>query len=560
MQGKLDRNTGWKWAIAAAATFFTLTLILTLNRHLTLYSDYDQGIFNQVFWNNWHGRFFQSSLSSQLSTNVAHSGEAPEVFYRRLGQHFTPALLIWWPIYALFPNPATLTVLQVTLVTAAGLVLFALARHYLEPAVSVAIAISYYCANTVLGPTLANFHDICQLPLYIFGILLAMEKRWWWLFALLCCCTVAVREDSGVALFGVGVYMLASRRFPRIGLAVCLGSFAYVVLVTSQIMPMFSDDVSKRFLQERFGQYLTFLGDRIDEATIFDVMYGVLRQPWNFVSEIFSPIETSLLYFLGQALPLALIPVIAPGSWLVAGPPLLQILAAKGAVFSLNIRYAMTVVPGMFYGAILWWSGRGFKRFWQPEDKLERRSLKPKFRRWWTFCIVVSALVCVGFNPNRTLSFLLPDSYSPRVYLSWPENVSHSRDVYTVLSDIPPDATVSATTNLIPHLSGRRALVRFPQGVKVTNDDLETVSVDYAVADLWRANRFQVAFSKDREILERGIPFINELLESEEYGLVRFDKGITLLQLDAESDPEAIAAWQEYYPVVLEAVEAAAER
>ncbi|MEL7476587.1 MAG: DUF2079 domain-containing protein, partial [Cyanobacteria bacterium J06555_12] len=117
MQGKLDRNTGWKWAIAAAATFFTLTLILTLNRHLTLYSDYDQGIFNQVFWNNWHGRFFQSSLSSQLSTNVAHSGEAPEVFYRRLGQHFTPALLIWWPVYALFPNPATLTVLQVTLVT-----------------------------------------------------------------------------------------------------------------------------------------------------------------------------------------------------------------------------------------------------------------------------------------------------------------------------------------------------------------------------------------------------------------------------------------------------------
>ena len=289
MQGKLERNTGWKWAIAAAATFFSITLILILNRHLTFYSDYDQGIFNQVFWNNLHGRLFQSSLSSQLSTNVVHSGEAPEVFYRRLGQHFTPALLIWWPIYALFPNPATLSVLQVTLVTAAGLVLFALARHYLEPPVAVAIAISYYCSNAVLGPTLANFHDICQLPLYVFGLLLAMEKRCWWLFALLCCCTVVVREDSGVVLFGVGVYMLASRRFPRIGLAVCLGSFFYVLLVTSQLMPMFSEDVSKRFLQERFGQYLTFLGDRIDEATIYDVMYGVLRQPWRFVAEIFSP-------------------------------------------------------------------------------------------------------------------------------------------------------------------------------------------------------------------------------------------------------------------------------
>ena len=331
MQGKLARNTGWKWAIAAAGLFFSVTLLLTLNRHFTFYSDYDQGIFNQVFWNNLHAGWFQSSLSSQLSTNVVHSGEAPSVFYRRLGQHFTPALLLWWPLYALFPHPATLTVLQVTLVTAAGLVLFALAHHYeLDPPVSLAIVASYYGANAVLGPTLANFHDICQIPLFAFGLLLAMEKRCWWVFVPLCLCMLAVREDSGVVLFGVGLYMLASRRFPRIGLAVCLGSFLYVLLVTSQLMPLFSEDVSKRFLQERFGQYLTYLGDGAEEATIFNVMYGVLRQPWRFVAEIFSPIETSLLYVLGQSLPLAFVPIVAPAAWLMAGPPLLQILAAKG--------------------------------------------------------------------------------------------------------------------------------------------------------------------------------------------------------------------------------------
>lgn len=174
-----------KGVITVAIAFFVLMLGLTLHRYFTFYASYDQGIFNQVFWNGIHGRFFQSSLSSQLSTNVVHNGEVPSVFYHRLGQHFTPALLLWIPLYSLFPAPTTLTVLQVTLVTAAGLVLYTLARQYLQPRLAAIITFSFYGANAIIGPTLSNFHDICQIPLFIFGLLLAMEKRWWWLFGLL---------------------------------------------------------------------------------------------------------------------------------------------------------------------------------------------------------------------------------------------------------------------------------------------------------------------------------------------------------------------------------------
>ena len=382
-----------------------------------------------------------------------------------------------------------------------------------------------------------------------------MEKRWWWWFVPLCLCTLAVREDSGVVLFGVGLYMLVSRRFPRIGAAVCLGSLLYVVVVTSQLMPLFSEDVSKRFLQERFGQYLVYLGDRIDEATIFDLVIGILRQPWRFVAEIFMPVETSLLYILGQSLPLALIPIVAPASWLMAGPPLLQILAAKGAVLSLNIRYAMTVVPGLFYGTILWWSGRGLQNFWRPPEQLVSRPLKPKFRRWWTFCIAVSALVCLAFSPNRTLYFLLPDSYVPRVYVSWPEQVRHSHNLYGLLADIPVDASVSASTYIIPHLSGRRELVRFPSTLELNTDDRGTVPVDYVAADLWRLERYQVAFKRDRQLLSSSIATIDRLLESGDYSLKQFVDGNLLLQRNGESLPTAIAEWQTYRQQLLDTIE-----
>ncbi len=127
-----QKNSSLKWVVGVAIAFFIICLSLTLHRYFSFYASYDQGIFNQVFWNGAQGRFFQSSLSSALSTNVVHQGEFPSVSYHRLGQHFTPALLLWLPLYALFPSPVTLSVLQVTLITAAGLVLYLLARQHLE--------------------------------------------------------------------------------------------------------------------------------------------------------------------------------------------------------------------------------------------------------------------------------------------------------------------------------------------------------------------------------------------------------------------------------------------
>jgi len=70
------------------------------------------------------------------------------------------------------------------------------------------------------------------MPLFIFGLLAVA--------------TLAIREDSGVVLFGVGVYMVGSRRFPGAGLALCTLSFGYMLLVTNVLMALFSEDVSRQ--------------------------------------------------------------------------------------------------------------------------------------------------------------------------------------------------------------------------------------------------------------------------------------------------------------------------
>ena len=540
-----SKNRSLKIVITAAIAFFSICLLLTLHRYYSFYASYDQGIFNQVFWNNIHGRFFQSSLSSALSTNVVHQGQVPEVYYHRLGQHFTPALLLWLPIYALFPSTVTLTVLQVTLVTAAGIVLYFLAREYLDGPLAATITVSFYCANAVIGPTLANFHDVCQIPLFVFSLLLAMEKRWWRLFWLLAILILGVREDSGVVLFGVGFYLIASKRYPKKGLIICTLSFAYILVLTNLIMPLFSDDISDRFMMERFGQYAVG-----DDASTLEILGGMIGRPWLLIKEIFTPFFGTIKYLIGQWLPLAFVPAVSPTAWMVAGFPLLKLFSAKGeSVLAITIRYAMTVVPGLFYGAILWWSKKQ-SEFKVPTFEGESVPLNSpipsrKFKKFWAICLCLSLFFTVTSNPNRTLSFLIPDSVNPWVYVSLNRQWERAGEMRALLAEIPADASVAATTYLIPQLSGRRAILRFPR-YELRDDRQEIVEVEYIIADLWRLQKYGVAFKSDRRRLEKISPLIDKLYGWGRYGIIDFRDGIILMQKGADSNPEALAAWARF--------------
>jgi len=595
------QKPGPRMAIASVSIFLSFALVCTLHRYYSFYASFDQGIFNQVFWNGIHGNFFESSLSSSLSTNVVHGGDVPDVSYHRLGQHFTPALLLWLPIYALFPSAATLTVLQVTLLGLAGLVLYALARQHLPPQKAGMITLAYYAANAVLGPTLGNFHDNCQLPLFAFGLLLAMEKRLWWLFWLLAVLVLAIREDSGIVLFGVGFYLVVSGRYPRVGLAVCTLSFAYMLMLTNLIMPLFSADISRRFMMERFGQYATEA-----EASTLDIIWGMISNPLRLVQELFTPFFKTIKYLLGQWLPLAFVPAFSPASWCIAGFPLLKLFLAQGeSVLAINIRYALTPVPGLFYGAILWWAGKSDFRLWwfnlypQPHPpsrptlkgwgysyKARLRGLhnddsqehshpgRPTLKGWgysykarlrglqnheelrkpsnisrsvrgfWTVCIVLSLLFTLTSNPNRTFYFLIPDSFQPWVYVSLTRQWQHVGHIRPMLAEIPADASVAATTYIVSHLSGRREIVRFPAQFRLRNDDGQVVDVDYCLADLWQLKEYQVAFKHDRLQLRQAVQLIDDLLASNTYGARDFADGVILLQKGTSSEEEVLAAWR----------------
>lgn len=531
-------KTSFRTVLVIAGIFFFFVLGFSLHRHYSFFTSYDQGIFNQVFWNNLHGRWFESSLSSALSTNVVHNNSLPEVGYRRLGQHFTPALLLWLPIYALFPAPATLLAIQVTLIAAAGLLLYILARVYLSPRLALMITASYYCGNAVVGPAFSNFNDLCQIPLFIFGLLLALEKRVWWLFCLLAVGTLAIREDSGVVLFGVGVYMVGSRRFPGAGLALCTLSFGYMLLVTNVLMAMFSEDVSRRFMIEHFGQYA-----KGNEASTLEILWGMISQPHKVIIELFSPFGKTLNFLAGQWLPLAFVPAVSPASWAIGGFPMLQLMLQEGSfALRLNWRYAITVVPGMFYGTILWWSAHGEK-------------FTPMLRRFWIACWAIALTFTLSSSPHQVFYFLIPDATEPLAYTTLSQRWQHVSNIRTLMQKIPPDASVSATTFLVPHLSGRREVLRLP-ALQLRNDAAEVVWVDYAIADFQHFLQYLPAFKFFGPQMSATMIAIDRVVAQGLYGIIEVRDGVVLLEKGKLSQRQALLEWESLHSTVSSAISA----
>ena len=510
-------------ALIAALLFWVIGLGLQTWRSHVLLASYDQGIFQQVLWNSLRGHPFESTLSSQLSTNVIHSGEAPALGYARLGQHFTPTLLLWAPLLGLI-GAAALPLVQVTLIAAAGLLLHRLASSDLPLRTANWITYGFFCGNALVGPTLGNFTDLCQLPLAVFALMLGLLERRSWLILTAALLIPLIREDTGILLVAVGLWMLLRERVRwPLAFALIAWGAGWMLVVTSQLMPLFSDDNSKRFMVENFGQYLT--EDKANGASSLSMVRQALGQPLTLLQELIDPPLQTFRYLLGHALPFLFVPLISLDAWVLAGPSLLGLFLAQGSndPLSITIRYTLLVVPGFSLGTVFWW---------------QRKSIAPpgsRTRLAWGAALALSLLLTISSNPHRSLSFLIPDSITPWVFSSPVAQWQHGQAAKEVLSVIPGDASVSANTNLVPLLARREVVVRYPHSTNYIDRHQVERSVDWIAVDLDWLERYGVAFRGDWKVLQRIRDELPRQLDTFKVQAVR--DGVFVLQRDGILKP-----------------------
>lgn len=432
-------------ALGLVMGFGLLFSALALARHRAFHSTaLDLAVFDQVIWNTLHGRFMESTLS--LGQCVPHS------FF---GDHFSPALLLLVPFYAIFSGPETLLIVQSAALAAGAWPLYLLARTFLHRSEERLLWVLAYLLSAPLAfIALYDFHEVslCIAPLGFAVYFLATSRTRRFLLCLFA--TFLIKEEF--ALIGIGFGLaLAVRRQWRLAAFVTLVSVLVFVITLKIVIPAFAGTT-----YQYLGRYKS-LGDSeleiartllLDPLRVLRVLVqGEVGSKLAFVLSLFG-----VGFGVAFRSRWAVIPALVPVGYLM--------LSDYGGEHTLHNQYAAPLIP-LALGATI----------------IGMATLTDRVRRRLSLAALISVVFfAVGFGGLPfTPDFAEAVLRGPVDRAPDPSPILQREPRYaaflTALRAMPPDAAVASQDYLTTQLAQRRYSYYF--------NGLDACNAQYVILD-----------------------------------------------------------------------------
>jgi uncharacterized membrane protein len=420
------------WAMAAV--YAALFSYLSVARHRAFWTGrFDVGNMAQAVWSTAQGRPLET-------TDVAGRQ------FTRLGAHVDPILALFTPLAWTGALPEALLVAQALIVAAGAFPAFWLGRRWLgDDRLAVAAAAVYLLYPPLQWATVTEFHPVTlAAPLLLFCVWAAEERRYVTL-TVVAVLAALCKEEVGLALAVLGVWMVVRGLGRRYGVVLALASTAWVIVAVTVIIPHYNEGRGSEFI----GRYGTLGSGGGEVATT------LLTRPWEAVALLGS--YDRLSYLGALLLPLVLLPLAAP--LLLAGAlpeVLLNILADWFPQYSIEYQYVAVVVPFAVAASIL---GLARVRRMARPAPLARALRHPgRVAAVWVGAVALSG---VYLGPLPWWSDLEPVGYSGQRVEHYTVT-DHSRTLGRAVALIPDDVPVSAGNLPGAHLSERERILTFP--------------------------------------------------------------------------------------------------
>jgi uncharacterized membrane protein len=459
--------------ILTYAIFFTWLSILQHNRFFT--GGGDLGNFDQAVWNTLHGRILQ--LTNLQQTNS------------RLGLHFEPILIPLSLAYLVWSDARTLLLIQTVALALSAIPIYWLGRERLGNWPALGWVTVYLLFPALEGANLFEFHsNTLAIPFLTFACYYLLHRRYW-PFGVCAVLAMACREDVALMVGMMGIYALLVHR-DQIGWLVFLGGVGTFCLAVLVLIPHFAYGGAT----PNVVRYAS-LGSSPAQAAL-----TLITHPGTALRLLFSNPD-KVRYLTHITAPVAFLALLDIPTLLPVLPVVvLNLLSEWSPTYALDrFHYSAPIVSFVVFAAI---SGTKQLIGW-----LSRwRNLSPRF----TLAVLMIAMMVIS------LAYHLRFGHTPlSAGFALPQAEARHATAYQMFQLIPPNAPLSAQTNLNPHLSQRPVIYLFPKLDDPTTEPAEYVALDRLgnifpltpeeynsiLEEMITGRQYQVIFDKDGYLL-----------------------------------------------------------
>ena len=428
-----------KWAdrlfLLMALAYIVILGAMSIVRYLAFNTGYldnstawDLAQYGQLVWNSLHGRLFEGTFIPDA-----------DMF---LGKSFTPILLAFVPLYAVWASPMVLLITQTVALGVGGFPIYWFARKRLGGGLAFLFGLAYFLSPGLENIGLTEFHEIAlATPLLAYAMYFLMREHY---RGMLVCLALAllVKEEIAfiAAIFGVYIFLFQRKR--ALGLALALFGIGWAAVLLQYLIPFFRGpghgDAFYYFGEGTFGgggTRYSYLGHSLAEiAANLVARPGVV---WQVVV-----IPDKIEYVLHLLVPLAFLPLAGFDVFLLALPTFgYSLLSTYGLQYSIRSYYFAPLLPFLFFAAIV-----GMQRLLARGTAKRRNALTALL-----FVAVIASYFLQA--PGPLAAYFQPWRY---------ELNEHTALGNRLAGEIPSEALLVAQNEMLAHVSNRRALYEIP--------------------------------------------------------------------------------------------------
>ena len=419
-------------SVVALSVFVLMGMLTVLRYKLYYTSTFDFGIFAQMFYNMKETLLPMTTCErSQLLSHFS--------------VHVSPIFYLILPIYWIFPYNETLIIVQLLFIISGVIPLYLICRNRkFSNTLTLLVSLVYLLSPVLINGLFYDFHENKFLTTLILWLLYFVEKDKQigiYIFAIL---VLMVKEDAGIYVACVGLYILAT----KIGKKKIPGA---IIFITSVIWFL----LAYRWLNSggdgaMTGRYQNFIGN--SESGVYQILITIFKNPAYFFKQLLS--VEKLKHFLWILIPVMFMQFrIKSVKELILLIPFLVINAMPSYVYQYDIAHQY------YYGSMA-------LMLYLVVVNLSEYSDKEKVSTG----IWMVAASMIMFTALVTTKFSYFDTYK--------EFKDRNEQIAKVLEAIPQEASVSVTTYMMPNISMREEIYRYPAGE----------GCDYVVFDLTRVS------------------------------------------------------------------------